>query len=120
MKLFTIGFTKKSAERFFNLLSSVNVKRIVDIRPGVGGDRRLGAIRHLMRSQTAAVAVIADRFAQTHAPGNLVTVERTAKGRVRAQRDAGAFSLVFWAKKRHWTILRLTQPFVFGTCSEWV
>ena len=32
MKLFTIGFTKKSAERFFHLLSSVNVKRIVDIR----------------------------------------------------------------------------------------
>jgi len=32
MKLFTIGSTKKSAERFFNLLSSVNVMRIVDIR----------------------------------------------------------------------------------------
>ena len=32
MKLFTIGFTNKSAERYFYLLSSVNVKRIVDIR----------------------------------------------------------------------------------------
>ena len=32
MKLFTIGFTKKSAEKFFNLLCSANVKRIVDIR----------------------------------------------------------------------------------------
>ena len=32
MKLFTIGFTKKSAERFFGLLSSSGVKRVVDVR----------------------------------------------------------------------------------------
>ena len=32
MKLFTIGFTKKSARRFFELLRSSGAKRIVDVR----------------------------------------------------------------------------------------
>ena len=31
MKLFTIGFTKKSAEKFFTLLSDAGVKRDIDI-----------------------------------------------------------------------------------------
>lgn len=30
--LYTIGFTKKSAERFFNLLRSNNVKQLIDVR----------------------------------------------------------------------------------------
>ncbi|MFY9779955.1 MAG: DUF488 domain-containing protein [Candidatus Baltobacteraceae bacterium] len=32
MKLFTIGFTKKSAETFFSLLKEAEVKRLVDVR----------------------------------------------------------------------------------------
>ena len=32
MNIFTIGFTKKSAEKFFGLLSKAGVKRIVDVR----------------------------------------------------------------------------------------
>jgi uncharacterized protein (DUF488 family) len=32
MKLYTIGFTKKSAERFFGLLGASGAKRIVDVR----------------------------------------------------------------------------------------
>jgi uncharacterized protein (DUF488 family) len=32
MKLFTIGFTKKSAERFFTSLESAGVQRLVDVR----------------------------------------------------------------------------------------
>ena len=32
MKLFTIGFTRKNAEKFFGLLSSSRVKRVVDVR----------------------------------------------------------------------------------------
>ena len=32
MKIFTIGFTKKSAETFFTLLASAGVKRLVDVR----------------------------------------------------------------------------------------
>ena len=32
MKLFTIGFTKKSAERFFDLLAASGTKRVVDVR----------------------------------------------------------------------------------------
>lgn len=32
IKLYTIGFTKKSAERFFTLLKNAGVRKIVDIR----------------------------------------------------------------------------------------
>ncbi len=32
MKLYTIGFTKKSAETFFTRLTNVGVKRLVDVR----------------------------------------------------------------------------------------
>ncbi len=32
MKLFTIGFTRKSAQKFFGLLSSSGVERVVDVR----------------------------------------------------------------------------------------
>lgn len=32
MKLFTIGFTKKSAEKFFGLLRGSGAKRLVDVR----------------------------------------------------------------------------------------
>jgi uncharacterized protein (DUF488 family) len=32
MKLFTIGFTKKSARRFFELLRTSGVERVVDVR----------------------------------------------------------------------------------------
>jgi uncharacterized protein (DUF488 family) len=32
VKLFTIGFTKKSARRFFEMLKDAGVKRVVDVR----------------------------------------------------------------------------------------
>lgn len=32
MKIFTIGFTKKSAESFFTLLKNAGVRRLVDVR----------------------------------------------------------------------------------------
>lgn len=32
IKVFTIGFTKKKAEKFFNMLSAANVARVVDVR----------------------------------------------------------------------------------------
>jgi uncharacterized protein (DUF488 family) len=32
MKLFTIGFTKKSAEKFFTSLKGAGVKRLIDVR----------------------------------------------------------------------------------------
>jgi uncharacterized protein (DUF488 family) len=31
-KIFTIGFTKKKAEKFFNMLASADVTRVVDVR----------------------------------------------------------------------------------------
>ena len=32
MKLYTIGFTRKSAEEFFNILRHNNVKKVIDVR----------------------------------------------------------------------------------------
>jgi len=32
IKLFTVGFTKKNAEKFFDILRTSGVKRIIDIR----------------------------------------------------------------------------------------
>jgi uncharacterized protein (DUF488 family) len=37
MKLYTIGFTQKSAERFFGLLADHGVEQVVDIRLKPGG-----------------------------------------------------------------------------------
>jgi len=37
MKLYTIGFTQKRAETFFELLRQHEVKRLVDIRLNPGG-----------------------------------------------------------------------------------
>ena len=37
MKLYTIGFTQKSAERFFGLLAEHGVEQVVDIRLKPGG-----------------------------------------------------------------------------------
>jgi uncharacterized protein (DUF488 family) len=37
MKLYTIGFTQKTAERFFGLLAEHRVDRVVDIRLNPGG-----------------------------------------------------------------------------------
>jgi uncharacterized protein (DUF488 family) len=37
MKLYTIGFTQKPAERFFGLLAEAGVSRLVDIRLKPGG-----------------------------------------------------------------------------------
>ena len=37
MKLYTIGFSGKSAERFFTLLNNANVRRIIDVRLNPGG-----------------------------------------------------------------------------------
>lgn len=37
MKLYTIGFTKKSAEKFFGLLGDNSIQRLVDIRLHPGG-----------------------------------------------------------------------------------
>jgi uncharacterized protein (DUF488 family) len=37
MKIYTIGFTKKSAERFFELLEENQIGRLIDIRLRPGG-----------------------------------------------------------------------------------
>ena len=43
MKIFTIGFTKKSAETFFTRLKSAGVKRLVDVRLNNGSKKRFPA-----------------------------------------------------------------------------
>jgi uncharacterized protein (DUF488 family) len=51
--LFTIGFTKKSAERFFGLLMDKGIKRIIDIRLNnisqLAGYAKLEDLRYFLR-----------------------------------------------------------------------
>jgi uncharacterized protein (DUF488 family) len=37
MKIYTIGFTRKTAERFFQLLKANGIKRLIDVRLKPGG-----------------------------------------------------------------------------------
>ena len=53
MKIYTIGFTKKSAERFFELLRENQIGRLIDIRlkPGVqlAGFAKGGDLAYFLR-----------------------------------------------------------------------
>ncbi len=54
MKIFTIGFTKHSAEKFFNRLQECGVKRLVDVRLSnisqLAGFAKRDDLRYLRRS----------------------------------------------------------------------
>ena len=54
MKLFTIGFTRKSAEQFFGLLNRPDLKRVVDIRLNntsqLAGFTRSNDLRYFLKS----------------------------------------------------------------------
>ena len=56
IKLFTIGFTKKTAEEFFNLLTDAGVRRIVDVRLNnngtLSGFTRQAHLPYLLRELT--------------------------------------------------------------------
>jgi uncharacterized protein (DUF488 family) len=76
MKVYTIGFTQKSAERFFNLLRQAGVKRIVDVRLNNTGQlagfakrddlqfflRELGGIDYVHIPELAPTADILDAY----------------------------------------------------------
>ena len=80
MKLYTVGFTQKSAERFFGLLAEHGVKQVVDIRLKPSGqlsgfakqddlawflDRLIGA-RYVHLPELAPSAEIRDDYRQEH------------------------------------------------------
>lgn len=54
MKLFTIGFTKKTAEQFFTRLQKAGVKRIVDVRLNntsqLAGFAKAGDLMYFLRA----------------------------------------------------------------------
>lgn len=76
MKVYTIGFTQKSAERFFNLLRQAGAKRIVDVRLNNTGQlagfakrddlqfflRELGGIDYIHLPELAPTADILDAY----------------------------------------------------------
>ncbi|MDQ3692092.1 MAG: DUF488 domain-containing protein [Chloroflexota bacterium] len=80
MKLFTIGFTQKPAERFFTLLADAGVERVIDIRLKPGGQlsgfangrdlpfflHRLNGGRYLHRPVLAPTAEILGDYRQDH------------------------------------------------------
>lgn len=80
MKLYTIGFTQKSAARFFNLLAEHGVERVVDIRLKPGGQLsgfakqqdlawfldRLNGAEYIHLPQLAPSAEIRDDYRKDH------------------------------------------------------
>jgi uncharacterized protein (DUF488 family) len=76
MKLFTIGFTKKSAENFFTMLCDAGVKRIIDIRLNNTSQlagfakkddlqfflKRIGSIEYVHLAELAPTKDIIDEF----------------------------------------------------------
>jgi uncharacterized protein (DUF488 family) len=68
MTIYTIGFTKKTAEEFFGLLKSANVKRVLDTRLNnrsqLAGFTKADDLRYFLR----AVASIEYRYAPEMAP----------------------------------------------------
>jgi uncharacterized protein (DUF488 family) len=80
VKLYTIGFTQKSAERFFGLLAEHGVEQVIDIRLKPGGQlsgfakqddlawflERLNGAGYLHLPQLAPSAEIRDAYRQDH------------------------------------------------------
>ncbi|MGH2615374.1 MAG: DUF488 family protein [Thermomicrobiales bacterium] len=80
MKLYTIGFTQKSAEHFFTLLADSGVERVVDIRLNPGGQlsgfakhndlawflRRLNGAEYIHLPDLAPSAAIRDAYRKDH------------------------------------------------------
>jgi hypothetical protein len=60
MKLYTIGFTQKPAERFFALLREHDVERVVDIRLKPGGQLSLWT-RHRLQTRSVACSAASRR-----------------------------------------------------------
>ena len=61
MKLFTIGFTKKSAEEFFTHLQKAGVRRIVDIRLNttsqIAGFAKARDLKYFLNTQHSKLTV---------------------------------------------------------------
>ncbi len=80
MKLYTIGFTQKSAERFFGLLAEHGVELVVDIRLKPSGQlsgfakqddlawflQRLNGVGYVHLPELAPSAEIRDTYRQDH------------------------------------------------------
>lgn len=76
MKVYTIGFTQKSAQRFFELLRKAHVKRVVDVRLNNTGQlagfskhddlifflREIGGIDYVHLPELAPTADILDAY----------------------------------------------------------
>lgn len=69
MKLFTIGFTKKSAEEFFAYLQNAGVRRIVDIRLNntsqIAGFAKARELKYFLRAIAGIDYVYISDFAPT-------------------------------------------------------
>jgi len=88
IKIFTIGFTKKTAEEFFTLLTRAGVKRVIDIRLNNVSQlagfakredlryflRAIGGIDYLHRPDLAPTQQILDAFKKNK--GNWLDYER--------------------------------------------
>ena len=81
MKLFTIGFTKKSAERFFTLLQDAGVRRVIDVRLNnvsqLAGFAKRDDLAYFLRAIHAIDYVHLPLFAPT---GEILDAHKKQKG----------------------------------------
>lgn len=81
IRLFTIGFTRKSAERFFTLLRDAGVGRVLDVRLNntsqLAGFTKRGDFEYLLRAAGGFGYVYLPELAPTQ---QLLTAYKTAGG----------------------------------------
>lgn len=69
VKLYTIGFTKKNAEKFFSLLINNKVKRVIDIRLNntsqLAGFAKADDLRYFLRAVAGIEYIYLPEFAPT-------------------------------------------------------
>jgi len=115
--IFTIGFTKKSAEEFFRLLQEAQVRRLIDIR-----ENRVGQLAGFAKYPDLAffldrIAGIAYSYQPTLAPSPEI---RTA---YRKTRDWGQYEKSFLKLMKQRRVLEAVDPSLFEgevalLCSE--
>jgi len=70
LRLFTIGFTRKSAETFFTLLSDAGVKRVIDVRLNnvsqLAGFARRDDLRYFLKATCGIDYLHMPELAPTH------------------------------------------------------
>lgn len=112
MKIFTIGFTKKSADNFFTSLKSARVKRLVDVRlhnvSQLAGFTKKDDLRYF----TNAIC----KIDYVHLPEFAPTQEILDSARKTTKQNWDAYERQFLDLMRSRHVERTSREFLDGAC----